>query len=193
VSKEVKVILIVIGSLAALVFLVCVGGAVFFVMTIAHQVGATDPASKARTAAKIATFELPPGYQYLMAMDMGFMDMVVIAPQGSVRGAFLIELQGIATPTIGESDDQIIASMQQSLGRSSRCSGTTTIGNDSIETAAGKTIVLRAIDCNSGSAAGSTIEFGHIPSKYPLGMIMAIGSPQTFDRRAVHELVRSLR
>jgi hypothetical protein len=191
-SKEVKIVLIVIGSLAALVFVAFVGAIAYFGVTLSHQVGASDPASKARTAAKIASFTLPAGYHYAMAMDMGVMNLVAIAPENS-ESKFLIELQGIALPVGGETDDQLMKSLQQSLGTSTRCNGMTTVGDDPVKTASGKTIVLREMTCKAGSLSDSAVEFGHIPSSYPLAIIMAIGSQKTFDHKAVHELVGSLR
>jgi hypothetical protein len=192
-SKEVKILLIVLGSLAALVVIACVGGVVVAVLTISHQVGSTDAATKARTAAKIATFTLPPGYQYMMAMDMGVINMVAITGAGRSRGDFIIQLQGISLPTAGGTDEQLMASMQQSLGKSAHCSGATTVGNDTLRTASGKTIALREIACKGESGSDMSVEFGHIPSNYPLAIIMAMGSPKSFDKHALRELVGSIR
>jgi hypothetical protein len=193
-SKEVKIILIVIGSLAALVLVVIIGGAVFFVTSISHQIGSNDAAGKARAAAKIATFTLPPGYHYAMAMDMGFTNMVMVSPLNVERKGFIIEIQGISIPSAGaQSDEQLIASMQQSLGRSAHCGSTTTVGDDDIKTASGQTVDLRELSCKGENGQNSTIEFGHIPSNYPMAILMAMGADQSFDRTALHQLVGSMR
>jgi len=190
-SKDVKILVIVFGSLAGLVVLAFVGAVAFIAISVSHQVGASSAGSKAASAAKIAHFTLPPGYRYELAMDMAFVNTVVIARTGA-RQSFLIQLQGMAVPPTSASEDQLEKSMEQGFIGAS-CTSTGNATEETLKTASGKTVVLRKVSCSGGRAAGRVIEYGRIPSTYPIAMISAIGTQDTFDHAALREIVTSIR
>jgi hypothetical protein len=55
----------------------------------------------------------------------------------------------------------------------------------------GKQIVLTVLQCNEPNSR-HIIEFGRIPAKESLGVFMADGTPEAFDRDAVHALLKSI-
>lgn len=188
-SKDVKFLVLVFGSLAGLIVVAIVGLIALFALSISHRVSGSSAKSNAAAAAKIATFSLPPGYHYQLAMDMFFVNMVMIG--SDEHRHFTIELQGMSLKPGANDDGQLGASMQQGLAAG--CTSKTLAGHERLQTASGKTVSLDVLNCRNASGAANVIELGQIPSKYPIATIMALGTPQDFDRAALDELVRSIR
>ena len=89
------------------------------------------------------------------------------------------------------SDEQLNASMKQGLAGS--CLSSSLAGHEQLQTASGKPVNLDVLNCRTPAGKSTVMELGRIPSKYPIGMIVATGTPQDFDRAALDALVRSIR
>jgi hypothetical protein len=150
-----------------------------------------DPANNMLTAAKIANFRVPPGYQLLTAMDLSVVKMAIVAPKGETRPGFVMELEGMSLPMGGQSDADIMRSMQQGLSYGTKCENFKPAGEDRVTTASGAPLVLSVLEC-ADKGSERTIEFGRIPAKVPFGAFLAAGPPAEFDHAAIHALLQSL-
>jgi hypothetical protein len=116
-SRNAKIILVVVGSLLVLCVLSC--GIVFllgrqFVLNTA-SVLRTPQAREAQAkqvGSQIADYTLPPGYSEQMGMDLLVEKLVMIAP-GNNRGP-LIMMISVNTPTVNRA--QLEQQLQQSFG-----------------------------------------------------------------------------
>ena len=191
--KDVKIILIVVASLVGLLVIGFIA-AVAFVVNGAVQGVANNknPARQAQVAAKIADFSLPRGYRYLSATDFPFLTVALIAPSGGLKPGFVMELEGMGIPVQNESDDALMKSMEQGLSFGGSCKNFQSKGQDQVTTATGKPVVLTILQCTDGSSR-RIMEFGRIPAKMALAVFMADGTPEAFDRDAVHALLGSIR
>ena len=190
--KDVKIILIVVGSLVGLLVIGFIAAIAFVVNGAVQGVASNkDPARQAQVAAKIADFSLPPGYRYLSATDFPFLTMALIAPSGGFKRGFVMELEGMGIPVQNESDEALMKSMEQGMSFGGSCKNFRSEGQDRVTTVTGKPIVLTVLQCSDGSSQ-RIMEFGRIPAKMGLGVFMADGTPAAFDRDAVHALLKSI-
>jgi hypothetical protein len=193
-SKEVKIVLVALGSLAALLVLLVLltygAGVLVAKSALDNLARGSDPAHEASVAAKIAHFAVPAGYRYLSATDLGFVTMAIIVPRVRLDYSFAIDLEGMAVAAGNESDEELMQNTQRGLGSGASCKNSESIGQDRVTTASGKLVVLNVLQCTGD---GRITEFGRIPAKMPVGIFMATGTPQAFDRNAVHALIKSIR
>jgi hypothetical protein len=186
-----KAVLIVLGSVAALAVVVAVGLFVFFVVHAFGSLSSNSQADLARTASKIADFTLPPGYRYGSAVDMILLDNVIIEPV-SRRGDFVIALQGVS---MSDSSPANVAETLKTVRAGTDPDHTcveATEPTEHVTTAGGKTVVLETMHCTHDGKP-RTVEFAQIPSKLPLALLVATGSPRFFDGNAVRALAQSIR
>ena len=186
-----KIALIVLGSIAGLLVLVAIGLFIFFVNHAFGSMAQSGQTDYARTAAKIANFTLPAGYRYGSAVDMILLVNVLVEPV-SRRGDFVIALQGVSS---SDTSPAGLAETLKTVETAVDPDHTCVAGSEPPEhvtSAAGKPIVLETIHCTRDGKA-RFIEFGQIPSKLPIGLLVATGSPRFFDRNAVRALAQSIR
>jgi hypothetical protein len=184
-----RVLLIVIGSLAALALL-SILALILILPRVAHALVATqsDPAALARTAHKIATFDVPAGYHIVSASDLGLAQTVMIAPDNGL-GTFRIQLQGSSFPTPASQDQgaKIGAAL---FGKLVHCD----LRNGEPDTLKlrKETVVLNVMSCPAGSGPISKMLLGTFTGNDPTVRIMAVGG-QDFDLGAVNALLKSVR
>ncbi len=151
-----------------------------------------DPATRARTIAKIADFRVPPGYRIQTATDMGISQSTTIVPAvRSGRGAMVIQLTGQHMPTT--SADASLDAMGTGLSVTAKfvhCD--LKRGDDDDVRSGGRTIALRTYGCGDGSD-GMHVEVGLLPSKESTVQVMATSMNEPFDKAAIDALVASIR
>jgi len=191
--REFKILLIVFGSLFGLLAL----GIIALVIAVAHYGPAlvkdmtADPAAMKRTADRIATFDVPPGYRILSATDLKITQSVMIVPAHGRRGSFNIQLQGSAVPSDRSSS---IAGMKIGLGLMGRFTGCD-LKDDGVDdvTVRGVPVKLAVFNC-TGRGMKMRVETGTFPGNAAQATVTAIGvSGDGFDSNALHALLRSVR
>ncbi len=186
-----KITVIVLASIAGLLALVVAG---IFIFIVSHAVGSitqTGQADYARTAAKIANFTLPAGYHYGSAADMILLVNVLVEP-ASPRSDFVIALQGVSS---SDTSPAGLAETLKTVESAFDADHTCVAGSEPpehVRSAAGKPIVFETMRCTRDGKP-RLIEYGQIPSKLPVGLLVATGSPRFFDRGAVRALAQSIR
>ncbi len=193
-SNQTKILLIVFGSLLGAIVLGIVGfGAAIVLLSKNLAADSHDTARSARIAAKIATFRLPPGYRYMLAMDALVTAVVEIVPSEGSAHDFTIQLQSVSMPAGITNDKQLLKSMESGMHAARlACSSFVADPDDRVTTAGGMPIALRVEHC-ADPERRRIIEFGRIPGNAPFVTIMAAGTPERFDRHAVHQLLASLK
>jgi hypothetical protein len=189
-SKELKIVLAIFGSLFALVIIALVA----FALALPHiaknlLASSQDPAAVKRTANKIATFTIPAGYKVLSAEDLSVTQLVTIVPSSGPRG-FQIQLRGAVVPSSGNTAD----AMKMGLGMMNlfvKCD-LTEGGVDQVEVR-GVQVKLRVMRC-ANPKFPMRIEIGDFPGNANQATITAMGLEGTdFDTKALHELLTSVR
>jgi hypothetical protein len=191
-SRELKIVLIVFGLFAALVivsFVVLVIELPHMAKSIAQS--GRDPVAAKKTAEKIATFTLPPGYAYDTATDMGFTQIVSVAPSDPRQRGFRIQLQGSVVPS---NDSSQVEGMKLGMGLVSRFAqcDLKDDGTDDV-TVRGVVVKLAVVDCPDGKIP-MRIETGTFPGNAAHATITAMGiEGRDFDTTALHALLQSVR
>jgi hypothetical protein len=185
-----RVLLIVIGSLAGLALLAIVA-LIVILPRLAHALVATqsDPAAIARTAHKIATFDVPAGYHIVTATDLSVIQTVMIAPDDRSR-SFSIQLQGSSVPSAAASQDQGAQIGAAVFGKLVHCDLKNT-ESDTLKVRK-ETVVLNVMSCPNGTGPISKMLFGTFTGNDPSVRIMAVGG-RDFDLDAVNALLKSVR
>ena len=113
-----------IGLGAAVLFCCCAVLVAFFVFRQAGQKikegVKTDPAAASEAAHKIVDYNLPPGYQEQMSMDILFYSFVIIAPEssGSATDPIIMLAQFSQSGTDRKQmEEQLRRSFEQQSGR----------------------------------------------------------------------------
>jgi hypothetical protein len=190
-SKELKIVLAIFGSLFAVVVIALVAFA-FALPHIAKNLLASsqDPVAVRRTAAKIATFTIPAGYKVLSAEDLSVTQLVTIVPSGGGPHGFQIQLRGAVVPSNANTAD----AMKMGLGMMNlfvKCD-LTDGGVDPIEVR-GVNVKLRVMRC-ANPKFPMRVEVGDFPGNANQATITAMGlEGSDFDTKALHELLTSVR
>jgi hypothetical protein len=190
-SREIKILLIVLGSLVG----IAVIGVVALVLALPHllnsfaQSGRADPVAARRTAAKIATFEIPRGYRIETASDLGLTQVVTIVPRRGPHGSFSMQLQG----TMTSSGTASVQGMKMGMGLAGHfmpCD-LKDEGTDDV-VVRGVRVELSVMQCTSASFP-FRIESGIFPGNAAQATITAMGIRSDFDTKALHALLTSVR
>jgi len=191
-SRELKILLVIFGSLAALV----VVSFVALIIALPHVAksfaqSGRDPVAARKTAEKIATFTLPPGYTYDTATDMGFTQIVSVVPKDARQRGFRMQLQGSLVPS---NDNSQVEGMKIGMGLVSRfvqCD-LKDDGTDDV-TVRGVHVKLSVVECPDGKLP-LRIETGAFPGNAAHATITAMGIVgRDFDSAALHALLQSVR
>jgi hypothetical protein len=188
-----KVLLIVFGSLFGLMILAVIGIAIMLpILGKKLYAQSNDPATRARTLAKIADFRVPPGYRVFSAIDLGVQQSAILIPDARSRGTtMMIQLSGQHLATTNA--DQVLDTTSSTLGLTAKLMNCNLKrGADDQIHAGANTIALRTYACDDGSDA-MHIELGQIRSKASTVQIVATAKHRTIDRPAIDELVSSIR
>lgn len=187
-NREMKVVAIVFGSLFALLVIAGIGVAYAISRASAGIARADDPAAMRRTAAKIATFQIPPGYRLSTATDLGVQQTVTLAREDRRRDGLTIQLQGSSLPSDPKAN---AASMRFAIGlaaRVMRCEPHDSL--DQIQ-ANGNIVEFQVMECNG--TTNLRMETGALQVGPHAVTIIATGGGKAYDRDALVALVRSMR
>ena len=187
-NREMKVIAIVFGSLFVLLVITGIGVAYAISRASAGIARDDDPAAMRRTAAKIATFDVPRGYRIATATDFGVQQTITLEGEGRRHLGFMIQVQGTTLPSDPKTN---AASMRFALGlaaRVMRCEPRETL--DEIR-AKGAVVEFEAMACDGTTSL--RMETGSMPVGQHAVTIIATGRGGRFDRDALVALVRSMR
>jgi hypothetical protein len=192
VSKGAKILLIVLGSIAALLTVtVCLFVFVIIPRAVANiRDDMNDPVAQRKLAASIANFDIPPGYKQRFGTDMLFMKVVYLAPVNPQPPRFTIAVQRMDLPFGASDDPEIDRGIK--LGLASRCKNFETNADEIIH-AKTRSIALHILKCRD---AGSNLETAFAWFRRPqLGVVTvtASGDAADFDLVAVRRLLASVR
>ena len=190
-SKEVRTLLIVFGVLAGLVVLGFAGLAIAFGVLVKHVASAPrDPAALRRTVGKIATFDIPRGYEISSANDFGFSQTASLRPVNR-HSAFRIQLQGSALPSSGDSQTTGTALGMTFAERLLGCQpGAATTVQVTVRHAREPLHVMR---CTRQNGEATQVEFITFAGNVPTVSLSALGTGKDFDEAAVRELLASVK
>ncbi len=183
---------------AALFCLCAVGVAVFLFARVGQQIQKgmkTDPAAAAQAAHAIADYELPPGYQEQVAMDLFIYTMVMIGPESTSSSSYTDQpMIMLAQFKAGASDqkqmeEQIQRSFEQQSGQNGVATKVVetrkmTIRGEEVE------VVTYEGTGNTGSAIREQI--ASFPGKNGIAMLMIMGDPQHWDKEAIDKFIESI-
>ena len=195
-NKNTKAIWIGLG--AAALFCLCAVAVAFFVFYKAGQRVKegmkTDPASASKAAHEIADYDLPPGYQEQMSMDLMVYKFAIIAPpttNNSIRGPMIMLAQFNA---IGTDPQQMEQQLRKSLEQQSGNRGT------NMKVVDVKKMTIRGSEASvvtyeGSSANGNTLRqvITSFPGKNGTAMLIIMGSAQTWDQQMVDDFIKSIR
>lgn len=151
----------------------------------------TDPAITAQTGGEILDYELPPGYQELMAMSVQNMRTVVIGPQdGSER--MLIQLQEgpiVDSDPTYQSDLQILWAKQVGMHRyNTEPQGT----HEVLLRGQSYTLFVRqGQEEDSGRPVRQWL--GLLDGKNGLVLLVIVGEPDNWDQALAEGFIQSIR
>jgi hypothetical protein len=192
-SLTARVLLIVFGSLAALLIL-AVSLAVYAGYRMANS--ASDPATIKRVAADFGTFDVPPHYRETMAMDLAFSKTLFIGPAGPTknRGRFAIILGRTAMPQIGATAPALPSNLLTNDTAPMKipgCKQSTPAMPELIRSKVG-TITLRRTVCEDGTLH-TELASAYFMSHGGLIFVSASGPKASFDLAALRSLLASFR
>jgi hypothetical protein len=190
-SKELKIVVAIFGSLFALAIVAIVALA-FALPHIAKNVlaSARDPVAAKRTAEKIATFTIPEGYKIQSAEDLSVTQLVTIVPTDGGPHAFQMQLRGAVVPSSGNTADamKMGMSMMNVFVKCDLQDG----GVDPV-VVRGVQVKLSVMRC-ANPKFPMRIEMGDFPGNANQATITAMGlDGSDFDTKALHELLTSVR
>ncbi len=187
-----------IGLGIALLFCLCaVAVAVVVFMRLGQKVQEgvkTDPESAAKAAHAIADYELPPGYQEQMAMDLFVYSMVVIGPEmgpGSPSAKPMIMLaQFQAGADQQQMQEQLRQSFEQQSGRRGASMELVEVKEMTIRGADVEVFIYEGSDENGSVLRQLVTTF---PGKDGTAMLMIMGSPDDWDQEEIDAFIESIR
>ena len=191
-SKELKIVAAIFGSLFALLVLAVVVIAIALPRFVKGMDAASrDPVAIQKTAEKVATFTVPPGYVIESASDLGMTQMVQIAPANREGHSFTIQLRGSVVPS---NADATVRGMKVAMGFMNSF-----VHCDLRETAPDEVVVrgvhvkLNVMQCNNAKFP-MRIESGTFPGNANEATVtaMSVGGAD-FDTKALHALLTSVR
>ncbi|MBD5633094.1 MAG: hypothetical protein IAI49_01345 [Candidatus Eremiobacteraeota bacterium] len=191
-SRELKIVLVIFGSLGGIALALVV----VLALTLPHLMktlaaAQSDPAAVARTAAKIATFNVPKGYRIGNASDLGLTQIVTIVPVRPDRGGFQMQLQGSLVPSDGSSSVRGMKLGMGLVGRFAHCD-LRDGGTDDV-LVRGVHLKLAVMECPHADLP-FRIETGVFPGNAEQATITAMGfGGGEFDTKALHQLLASVR
>jgi hypothetical protein len=188
-----------IGLGIAALFCLCalaVAGVLFMRLGQKVQEGVkTDPEGAAEAAHAIADYELPPGYQEQMAVDLFVYSMVMIGPNStepsSSSGKPMIMLaQFQAGADQQQMQEQLRQSFEQRSGQRGLSMELVEVKEMTIRGAAVEVFIYEGSN-ESGSVLRQLITT--FPGKDGTAMLMIMGSPDDWDQEEIDAFIESIR
>jgi hypothetical protein len=193
-SRNTKIILIVVGALVVICLGVC-GVGYFFLQRTMSSVTSENPADAKRVAASIADYTLPEGYQELMGMDLFIYKLVMIAPERSqnpMNDGMVFMLMGTSAAGVNQADmeRQMQQSFQQQFGRN----GTSMeyVGQERV-TIRGQEVTLNITESTVENSSGRMRQaMGTFNGKNGLVFVMVMGDASNWNDNLMREFLESI-
>ena len=187
-----------IGLGAALLFCCC---AVVAAILVFRQAGKTieegmktDPESAAQAARKIADYDLPPGYQEQMSMDILFYSFVIIAPETDTQTTTspLIMLAQFSQAGMDrqQMEQQLRQAFEQQSGQRGADMQVVEVKNMVIRGEEVEVTIFEGTDTNGYVVRQLITSF---PGKDGTAMLMVMGSPSAWDDKVIDDFIESIR
>lgn len=188
-SRTTKIIL---ASIAGLL-LVCVVGVVGVLVLGRWAIGqafTADPTQAASLGHQIATYDLPPGYSEMTAMNIAGTQMVFIGNKSN--GGPIILLAQFASSV---SDPEAMRrQMEQSMDQQANQQGLnlTTVGQEDV-TIKGETVTMTIREGTSSAGNQIRQEEGVFAGNKGAAMVMISGSVNDWDKDTIDKFLNSIR
>lgn len=187
-----------IGLGAALLFCCC---AVVAAILVFRQAGKTiedgmktDPESAAQAARKIADYDLPPGYQEQMSMDIMFYSFVIIAPdtdaQATTSPIIMLAQFSQAGMDRQQMEQQLRQAFEQQSGQRGADMQVVEVKNMVIRGEEVEVTIFEGTDTNGYVVRQLITSF---PGKDGTAMLMIMGSPSAWDDKVIDDFIESIR
>ena len=184
---------IALGIVGAVLLLCCVGAVATTLLGrfVLNRSIATEPEKAAQIGDEIADYDVPAGYSERLAMSLGTIEWVAIAPDTGTTGATIMLMQFLSNLSDPE---QMRRQMEQSLEQqsSNRNIEMVEVGQEEV-TIKGETVTL--IIREGTDENGNTLRqvSGVSTGKKGPAMIMIMGDTDRWDQDAVDEFINSIR
>ena len=187
-----------IGLGAALLFCCCAVVAAYLVFRQAGKTiqdgMKTDPESAAQAARKIADYDLPPGYQEQMSMDILFYSFVIIAPETDTQTTTspLIMLAQFSQAGMDrqQMEQQLRQAFEQQSGQRGADMQVVEVKNMVIRGEEVEVTIFEGTDTNGYVVRQLITSF---PGKDGTAMLMVMGSPSAWDDKVIDDFIESIR
>lgn len=185
-----------IGLGAAGLFCLCaVVAAIFVINRVGKQVQEgvqTDPESASKAAHKIADYDLPPGYQEQMAMDIMFYSFVMIAPESSTTldQPVIMLAQFQAGVDQDQMEQQLRQSFEQQAGNQGADMRLVEVKKMTIRGEETDVAIYEGTDKNGNTLRELITAF---PGKDGTAMLIIMGNMQDWDQPMVDDFIKSIR
>ena len=187
-----------IGLGAALLFCACAALVAFLVFRQAGQKiregVKNDPVAAAEAAHKIVdSYELPPGYQERVAMDILVYSFVMIAPEAGTAGnaplIMLAQFSQIGTDR-KQMEEQIRQAFEQQSGNRGSNLKLVEVKKMTIRGEEVDVTIFEGTDQNGYILRQLVTSF---PGKKGTAMLMIMGSPSAWDETEIDDFLKSIR
>lgn len=190
-----KVLAIVLGSIAALVVLSLIALAILVPIAGKKMLAnSNDPVKRRATLARIADFTVPPGFVILDALDLGVAQTATIVPQaGSGKYSMNVTLSSQHYPSTLP-DRALLDQMSAALSLTEKIGGCNLepAPDETIEVG-GKSVTLRALSCARKDKVPLNVDVALVHAKASTVQIQARDVRTPDDRSALVALLRSMR
>jgi len=191
-SRNVKIVVAVVGGL---LLLGCLAVLVTGALGARFLGQAVNPDNAREVAAKIAAYELPPGYHEVMGLDVMGTQMVMIAPEGLTSGddagaAAAMVIMMMQTPEMGNADqmrEQLLAQLSRSTG-----AGDFQVVDTRDATVRGKPVTLEVAEGTDRDGRQTRMVSGVFQGLGGPAMIMGLAPAERWDGTAFQELIESM-
>lgn len=192
-SRNTKIVLIIVGVLVALCLCGCVLAFVALqsVGSFMEQSMVTDPAQVQQIGAKIADYETPPGYSQEFGMSIFGFDLVGLTSGDEQNGVLIFIMQFPAWANMDEA--QMEQQMQQSIGRE------TNTQDLNLEVVDQSTVTIRDQQVMLTTREGTNKEgvtvrqvTGFFQGKGGPTMLMIMGNTEKWDQAAIDAFIASI-
>jgi hypothetical protein len=185
-----------IGLGAAGLFCLCaVAVAIFVINRVGKQVQEgvqTDPESASKAAHEIADYDLPPGYQEQMAMDIMFYSFVMIAPESSTTldQPIIMLAQFQAGVDQDQMEQQLRQAFEQQAGNQGADMRLVEVKKMTIRGEETDVAIYEGTDQNGNTLRELITAF---PGKDGTAMLIIMGNLQDWDQTMVDDFIKSIR
>lgn len=172
-SRNVKIILVIVGALVCSCGLLCIAGYIVLPQLGQSFVGqAQDPANIRRIASEIAEFTLPLGFKEQFGFDLLGMKIVAFSPASDSTFFLMLMQMPQANADRAEMERQL---RQQTGGQSSnQCSEFRKVGEETV-TIKGAPTTMVISECVSQKGLAMRQQITYFQGKGGLALVMAMG------------------